>query len=140
VTPRLFLPDTNALSCFLRGMDPALAGRMSRHAADLRLSAVAWFELRYGADKRPDLPQLEQRLEYLRAMLPEVEPFEEEAAWHAAHLRAYLANLKPNAQPIGPYDVLLAGHALALGAIVITRNVAEFSRVPGLAVENWQAA
>lgn len=53
-------------------------------------------------------------------------------------MRAFLANLKPNAQPIGAYDTLLAGQALALGAVCVTHTVNEFSRVPGLNVKNWQ--
>ena len=53
-------------------------------------------------------------------------------------LRAHLARLKPNAQPIGPYDLMLAAQALRLGAVLVTNNTEEFARVPGLSVENWQ--
>ena len=136
---RLFLPDTNAVSAFARGIDAGLHARFVEHAASLRLSALVWFELRYGAEKRPDLPRIERRLELLREIWREVEPFDEEAAWHAARVRAYLEKIKPNAQPIGHYDVLIAGHALSLGATLVTDNVAEFGRVPGLAVENWRS-
>jgi tRNA(fMet)-specific endonuclease VapC len=69
-----------------------------------------------------------------------VESFDDHAAHHTGFVRAFLANLKPNAQPIGAYDALLAGHALALGAVFVTHNTAEFARVPGLAVEDWQRA
>jgi tRNA(fMet)-specific endonuclease VapC len=55
-------------------------------------------------------------------------------------VRVILETLRPNAQPIGPYDVLLAGHALALGATLVTHNTREFARVPGLTVEDWQSA
>jgi tRNA(fMet)-specific endonuclease VapC len=68
-----------------------------------------------------------------------VESFDDRAAQHTGFVRAFLANLKPNAQPIGAYDALLAGHALALGAIFVTHNTKEFGRVPGLSVENWQS-
>lgn len=136
---RLYLPDTNAVSRFARGQDPALHARFVEHAASLRLSAIVWFELRYGAERRPDLPRLERRLELLREILRDTEPFDDEAAWHAARVRAYLENLKPNAQPIGPCDTLIAGHALSLGATLVTDNVSEFGRVPGLAVENWRS-
>jgi tRNA(fMet)-specific endonuclease VapC len=54
-------------------------------------------------------------------------------------VRAYLARLKPNAQPIGPYDLMLAAQALRIGATVVTNNVSEFARIPGLAFENWQS-
>ena len=54
-------------------------------------------------------------------------------------MRAYLETLRPNAQPIGPHDVLLAVQALALGAVLVTNNVREFTRVPRLIVEDWQS-
>ena len=54
-------------------------------------------------------------------------------------VRASLEAMRPNAQPIGPYDVLLAGHALALGAVFVTHNTREFSRVSGLSTEDWQS-
>lgn len=139
MTPRLYLPDTNALSRYGAGRSSALSRRVEAHATELRLSSVVWFELRYGAEKRPDIPALEIRLERLREIMPDVEPFDEEAAWHAARVRVALATLRPNAQPIGHYDTLLAGHALALGAVLVTNNVDEFARVPGLAVEDWQS-
>lgn len=136
---RLYLPDTNAVSRFARGIDAGLRARFVEDAAGLRLSALVWFELRYGAERRPDLPQVERRLELLREIVREVEPFDDEAAWHAARVRSYLERQKPNAQPIGAYDLLIAGHALSLGATLVTANVDELSRVPGLAVENWQS-
>jgi tRNA(fMet)-specific endonuclease VapC len=70
--------------------------------------------------------------------MPAVEDFDEYAAQLAAEVRASLETMRPNAQPIGPYDVLLAGHALAMGAVLVTHNTREFSRVPGLSVEDWQ--
>ncbi len=53
-------------------------------------------------------------------------------------VRAHLARLKPNAQLIGPYDLMLAAQALRMGAVLVTHNGAEFGRVPNLAVEDWQ--
>jgi tRNA(fMet)-specific endonuclease VapC len=61
-------------------------------------------------------------------------PFDSAAAKQAARIRA---ELESQGCPIGPYDVLLAGHALAAGLILVFANTAEFSRVAGLAVENW---
>ncbi len=95
-------------------------------------------ELEYGAAKRPEVAIFRERIARLRAVFPGVAPFDAAAAYQTGIVRAYLARLKPNAQPIGVCDALLAGHALALGAVFVTHNVAEFSRVPGLAVENWQ--
>jgi len=95
-------------------------------------------ELEYGAAKRPEVTVFRERIARLKAVFPGVAPFDAAAAYQSGIVRAYLARLRPNAQPIGAYDALLAGHALALGAVFVTHNVAEFSRVPGLAVEDWQ--
>lgn len=135
----LYLLETNALSQLLRGRDRGLLGRARANLLDCRLSAVALMELHYGAARRPDIPAFAERLKVIRQMFADVEPFDEVAALQAGRVRAYLSTLKPNAQPIGHYDVMLAGHALSLGAIVVTHNVDEFKRVPGLVVEDWQS-
>lgn len=95
-------------------------------------------ELEYGAAKRPEATAFRERIVRLTAVFPGVAAFDSAAAHHTGFVRAYLARLKPNAQPIGAYDALLAGHALALGAVFVTHNRAEFLQVPGLAVEDWQ--
>ncbi len=95
-------------------------------------------ELEYGAAKRPEVTIFRERIARLKSVFPGVAPFDAAAAYQSGIVRAYLARLRPNDQPIGVYDALLAGHALALGAVFVTHNVAEFSRVPGLAVEDWQ--
>jgi tRNA(fMet)-specific endonuclease VapC len=62
-------------------------------------------------------------------------PFCVEDAYATGHLRALLTRA---GTPIGPYDVMIAGTALARGLILITANTREFSRVPGLELENWR--
>ncbi len=138
----IYLPDTNVWSRFLRNRreDAALCDRVETHLRECHLAAIALMELEYGAAKRPDIPAFRDRILQLQAIFPEVIPFDARAAYHAGFVRAHLANLKPNAQPIGPYDALLAGQALAIGAVFVTHNLTEFSRVPGLACENWQRA
>ena len=138
----IYLPATNVFSCYLRGRAAQVTVR-DRLVAELpscRLSAIALHELEYGAAKRPDLPRFRERVTALRSIFAGVAAFDDSAALHAARLRVFLAHLEPNAQPIGPYDILLAGHALALGATFVTHNLREFGRVPGLVVEDWQAA
>ena len=134
----IYLLDTNALSRLARGLDAGLAAKVAANVLGCRLSAVAWFELQYGAARSPHPAKAMPRLALLREILPAVEPFDEQAAGRAGKVRSFLETLRPNAQPIGPYDVLLAGHALALGAVFVTHNTREFSRVPGLNVEDWQ--
>jgi tRNA(fMet)-specific endonuclease VapC len=136
----IFLPDTNVFSRYLRDRaeDARLLDRLEESLIDCRLSAIVLMELEYGAAKRPEVAAFRNRIGRLKAVFTRVEPFDDAAAHHTGFVRAYLANLKPNAQPIGAYDALLAGHALALGAIFVTQNTKEFSRVPGLSVEDWQ--
>lgn len=61
--------------------------------------------------------------------------FDADAARAAARIRAVLES---QGQMIGPYDVLLAGHAIATGLMLVTDNTAEFARVPGIRLENWR--
>ncbi|HEX2101720.1 MAG TPA: PIN domain-containing protein [Candidatus Synoicihabitans sp.] len=135
----LYLLDTNVLSRLARGVDQYISDRVARHVEDCILSSVAWYELRYGAVRSSNLAKSTERLTLLRSIFPYVRAFGEEDAAEAASVRAYLETLKPNAQLIGPHDVLLVGHALALGAVLVTHNVREFSRIPRLAIEDWQA-
>jgi tRNA(fMet)-specific endonuclease VapC len=136
-----YLPDTNVWSRYMRNRveDLPLRRQLGARLRQCFFSAVVLTELEYGAEKRPDLPVLRERLRSVRQLFETVLPLDEEAAISAGRLRAFLATLKPNALPIGPYDLLLAGQALSLGAVFVTANTTEFSRVPGLHLENWQA-
>jgi tRNA(fMet)-specific endonuclease VapC len=66
-----------------------------------------------------------------------VAPFEERAGRAYGSLRA---QLQADGTPIDPLDTLIAGHALSLGMTLVTNNTREFSRVPGLRIENWISA
>lgn len=137
----IYLPDTNVFSRYLRGRaeDAAVRDRLEESLTDCRLSAIVLMELEYGAAQRPDVPAFRKRILHLKGVFPRVESFDDQAAHHSGFICALLANLKPNAQPIGAYDVLLAGQALALGAVFVTHNTREFSRVPGLSLEIWKS-
>jgi tRNA(fMet)-specific endonuclease VapC len=84
------------------------------------------------------VPAFRERIERLRFVFPEVAVFDAACASQTGVVRAFLATLRPNAQPIGPYDALLAGQAIALGAVFITDNLGEFGRVPGLRCASWR--
>ena len=135
----IYLLDTNALTRFARGIDLGIAQKVDENALECRISSIAWYELQYGAARSPDPSKATPRLRLLRNAIPAIEDFDEHAAQRAAEIRAILETMRPNAQPIGPYDVLLAGHALSVGAIFVTHNVREFVRIPGLRVEDWQS-
>lgn len=134
----IFLPDTNVFSRYLRGEDGRLKAKLEANLRFCRLSAVVLSELEFGAAKRPDLPTLRTRVARLRQIVGiEAEYSCADAVFYGA-VRAHLASLKPNAQPIGPYDLMLAAQALRLGAVLVTHNTAEFARVPNLSLEDWQ--
>lgn len=133
----IYLPDTNAFSRYLRGQDAGLKAKLEANLIHCRLSAVVLSELEYGAAKRPEVTAYSARVKRLRELIPgEIDYTCADAAYYG-FVRARLANLKPNAQPIGPYDLMLAAQALRLGATIVTNNTAEFQRVPGLALEDW---
>jgi tRNA(fMet)-specific endonuclease VapC len=95
-------------------------------------SLVVAGELRYGA-KRSGSPALVARVDELLAHLP-VAPLRAPTDRRYAEIRAVLG---ADGTPIGPNDLWIAAHALALGATVVTGNEREFRRVQGLRVENW---
>jgi tRNA(fMet)-specific endonuclease VapC len=134
----IYLLDTNVLSRLARGVDLVISHKVRESLLNCRLSAVSWFELPYGASRLQDPGKAVPRLKLIRDAIPAVTAFDDAAAQRAAEVRAILETMKLNAQPIGPYDVLLAGHALAIGATLITPNPREFARVPGLVVADWQ--
>ena len=89
-------------------------------------------ELRFGAEKRGS-PRLTTQLETILSAI-DVLPLETPADFHYSILRNHLEKL---GTPIGPNDMLIAAHALSMECTVVTANVNEFARVPGLKVENW---
>ncbi|MFI5337573.1 MAG: PIN domain-containing protein [Opitutales bacterium] len=134
----IYLPDTNVFSRYLRGEDERIKGKLEANLRFCRLSSVVLSELEYGAAKRPDLPMLRSRVARLRTLIAAEADYTCADAVFYGVVRAHLARLKPNAQPIGPYDLMLAAQALRLGAVLVTHNTAEFSRVQLLSVEDWQ--
>ena len=134
----IYLLDTNVLSRLARGVDLSIAQKVRENLLNCRVSSISWFELHYGAARSPHSERAVPRLALLKRLFPFCETFDEPAARRAADVRVALELMRPNAQPIGPFDVLLAGHALALGAAIVTHNVGEFSGVHGLAIEDWQ--
>ena len=128
-----YLLDTNILSNLVRHPQGAVAARIAKEGEkNICTSVVVAGELRYGAVKRGSA-RLTAQLETILSRL-EILPLREPSDQCYAELRAHL---EKRGQPIGPNDMLIAAHALALDYIVVTDNVREFSRVPGLRVENW---
>lgn len=137
-----FVLDTNAWIAAFRFRDPSMIARLDAAIAGretLVLPSIVWSEIVYGiaGTSRP----VETGLAWSRffdGMHPCLErlAFDHDAATIAGRLRQ---TLRQRGTPIGPYDVLIAAHALALGATLVTANVREFARVDGLAIVNWAA-
>lgn len=126
-----YLIDTDIAIELLRNRDRELAMTVAQHD-EISLSVISVFELQYGAAHSND-PRAQSKVDALLAVV-NVLPFDVDAAVESGRVRAELAR---NGQQIGPYDRLIAGHARSLGMTLVTRNVREFERVPGLLVEAW---
>lgn len=105
------------------------------HAGEVGISSITAAELRYGVEKSGSQRNA-QALEKFLAPL-DVLPFDEVAARRYGALRS---GLERTGRPIGALDQLIAAHALALEVVLVSNNIREFERVPGLALENWVAA
>jgi len=130
-----FLLDTCVLSDFARGDSSTLAHITEVSPDDLAISTVTEMEIDYGMRLNP---RLERRLKpVMDAFLESVHliPYDRAAAKATADFRAVL---KPRGRPIGAFDALIAGTALAQGLILVTSNAREFSRVGTLRLEDWR--
>ncbi|NOX99488.1 MAG: type II toxin-antitoxin system VapC family toxin [Verrucomicrobia bacterium] len=129
-----YLLDTNVCIDAMRGREEVVARLMSMSPDDCAISTVSMFELEAGARRSRDPESELGKVSFLCGTL-NVLSWNEEAAKAAAEIRV---DLETAGRKIGAYDTLLAGHALALGLVLVTDNVKEFSRVEGLVVENWR--
>jgi tRNA(fMet)-specific endonuclease VapC len=128
-----YLPDTNAVSAYMRGDNPRIVERMRNSFGELCLSVIVLAEREFGVAKGSN-SNARLKLAELAQTLP-VEPFTREDSTHYAAIRH---DLEARGAGIGPMDTLIAAQALRLGATVVTRNTREFGRVAGLKAENWQ--
>jgi tRNA(fMet)-specific endonuclease VapC len=125
--------DTNVLSQLVREPFGVVARKLETRGIDrVCTSILAAAELRYGAIKSQS-QKLEARIELVLSRLA-ILPFEPPADLVYADIRNQLMIA---GHPIGPTDMFISAHALALDLTLVTANVREFSRVPRLRVENW---
>lgn len=133
--PRWLL-DTNILSNVIKRPHDLLGQRLrdiaDKHPCAMVTSVIVECELMFGA-RRVSSSTIAQKISTLLKLVP-VMALQQEIAEHYASIRAHLER---QGKPIGPNDLLIAAHALALDCTLITDNEAEFRRVPGLRVENW---
>jgi len=128
-----YLLDANVVITLLNDATSYLAQRTRREKpTDVALSAIVAHELFYGAFKSRRATRNVALIDSLQFVVLE---FDKDDARRAGEVRAFLAS---SGTPIGPYDVLIAGQAKARDLTLVTNNTDEFSRVPGLRIENWQ--
>jgi tRNA(fMet)-specific endonuclease VapC len=128
-----YLLDTNICVYTLKNRPPEVRDAFNRHSGQLAISSVSLAELLYGAEKSARPEHNLAQVESFAARL-EVLPFDARAAGHYGQIRAVLER---QGNPIGPYDLMIAGHARSLGLTLVTNNAREFDRVPGLLLEDW---
>lgn len=130
----LYLLDTGTCSYAIRNASTTLDARLATASPDsLAISAVTRAELMFGLEKRGNPREL-TRLVHGFLERVAVMPWDAQAADHFAKLRA---QLERGGTPIGIFDTMIAGHALALKATLVTNNQKHFQKVKSLKVENW---
>jgi tRNA(fMet)-specific endonuclease VapC len=138
MVPYLVMLDTNICS-FLMRHDPNVRARLLSCVASggqIILSAITYSELKDGVLGPKASPRHAELLDEFLVRVDAIAGWDETAVERTAAIRA---DLRARGTPISPNDSAIAGHALALGALLITNNVREFSRVPGLKIEDWLA-
>jgi tRNA(fMet)-specific endonuclease VapC len=129
----LYLLDTNILIALLRGRGDGARTRLRESSGRIGVSTITEMELEHGIERSSEPSRSRQAVDELLSLVDVLE-FDSLAAMHAGRIRAVL---DAKGTPIGPYDALIAGHARSLGLVMVTNNVREFSRVPGLEIEDW---
>jgi tRNA(fMet)-specific endonuclease VapC len=132
-----YLLDTNTCIGWLRRNQPQVVARIQAQTpTDIVLCSVVVAELLFGVERSDPAhwANTSLRVEQLRQQFLSL-PFDDAAAERYGRIRT---DLTAHGQTIGGNDMLIAAIALANGCTLVTHNTAEFSRVPGLAIEDWQ--
>jgi tRNA(fMet)-specific endonuclease VapC len=130
-----YLPDTNACIEMLRRRNPRLIARwQSAKANEVVLCSVVVYELRHGAQRSANPAGEHAKLDLFLAPFASL-PFDDFCARKCAEIRHHL---EANGTVIGPHDLQIAAVAFHHGLILVTHNTREFSRIPGLNLEDWE--
>ena len=129
----MFVLDTNTLIYFFKGMGQVSHNLLAQSPATIFVPSTVVYELEVGIVKSQSPQKRRQQLQTLLNAV-NIVPFGITEARASAYLRA---TLEQQGTPIGHYDTLIAGTALAHGATLITHNTHEFQRVAGLQLQDW---
>jgi tRNA(fMet)-specific endonuclease VapC len=128
-----YMLDTNIIIYTIKNRPLEVREAFKRHDEQMCISTITMGELIYGAEKSARPEENLAVIEGMAARL-EVVPFEVNDSVHFGQIRA---ELNAVGKPIGPYDMMIAGHARSRALILVTNNTKEFDRVTGLRLENW---
>lgn len=128
-----YMLDTNICIYVMKNHPEQLRAKFNQLAEALCISSITVGELHYGAEKSARRADNLLRIAHFTARL-DVLPFDSKAATHYGQLHA---ELERAGTPCGAHDMQIGAHARSEGLIVVTNNMREFSRMPGLRVENW---
>lgn len=128
-----YLIDSDILSYIATGDETTVRNYKMHRNDELCISPITTLEQYFGME-HPDYDEAEglRVMKLMETLIPI--PFDERAGRQAGLVRSFLNSPKRNATPL---DTLLAGHALALGAVLVTNNEKDFAKIPGLRIENW---
>jgi tRNA(fMet)-specific endonuclease VapC len=129
----MYILDTNTLIYFFKGIGNVSTRLLQTPPRSIGIPTIVLFELEVGIAKSTSPKKRRLQLESLTSTV-NILPLGYEEAIGASTLRADLEN---RGKPIGPYDVLIAGTALANKGILVTHNTSEFERIKGLQLEDW---
>jgi tRNA(fMet)-specific endonuclease VapC len=131
----IFLPDTNACISLLRQKQSALVARwQATKANEIVLCSIVVYELRHGAERATNPVTEHAKLDIFLGPFTSL-PFDNRCAARCAQIRFALER---TGMRIGPHDLQIASIAAEHGLTLVTHNVREFSRVPGLNLEDWE--
>lgn len=128
-----YLLDTNIVIYVIKRRPLQVLEIFNRHHGRMAISSITLAELVHGAEKSSDVPRNTAVVEDFVSRLT-VLPYDDKAAWQYGAIRAALEKI---GQPIGVNDLHIAAHARSNGLILVSNNLREFERVPGLLLENW---
>lgn len=128
-----YLLDTNIIIYTIKNRPASVREAFKRYEGQMAISTVTWGELVFGVERSAQPQRNQADIDGMAARLT-VLGFDEKSAEHFGQIRA---KLYAAGTPIGPYDMMIAGHARSEGLILVTNNMREFERVEGLRLENW---
>jgi tRNA(fMet)-specific endonuclease VapC len=129
----MYVLDTNTLIYYFKGMGNVSENLLDKTPKDIGIPAIVLFELEVGIAKSKAPRKRTQQLREITSIV-NIIPFGDKEAKVSASIRT---KLEKQGLPIGPYDLLIGGSAVANQAILVTHNTKEFERIENLGIEDW---